>query len=275
MNLVLLCKIHNHAKVIDILAAFNEEGLRMHGIVALAAPRSAFSFHHAVRKIYERLTRHTKGSAENSPAAELSSLALNGKGALTTIMNGQEPEVHGKPLLTLKAYARQYQIPVNVVKNLNSSKCTKALQDFQTEVLVLGGVPIMREQVLAIPQRGTLNVHMGWLPEMRGMNVAEWSILLHRPVAVSVHLVDTGVDTGAILHREKFETGHCRSLAEMRKQLSAFQHRVLARATRLFLEQSLHTMPQKSEDGKQYYTMHPRLRALVEKKLCAQHGNPA
>ena len=284
MNLVLLCKNHNHAKVVDLLMAFQEEGLRMRGIVALASPRVFPSIKVMARKLHERscLRRHSARRAQELrhgvlPELEFS-LSHNGGESPAQEKGGEKLPARGKtagpPAATIAAHARQHQIALTVVNDLNGPSCAQALRALEPGLMILGGVPIVREPILAIPQIGTLNVHMGWLPDMRGMNVAEWSIYRDVPVAVSVHFVDAGVDTGAILHRERCDVSFRRGLEEMRVQLSAFQHRVLARAARLLLEGRLQAIPQKPEQGKQYYAMHPRLRALVENKLRAGYGNP-
>jgi methionyl-tRNA formyltransferase len=137
----------------------------------------------------------------------------------------------------------------------------------QTDILLLGGVPIIRANVLAAPKLCTLNVHMGLLPKFRGVNVAEWSIFCGAPVGVTVHQVDPGVDTGAILYREEIDVSGCTNIEAMRAKVSAAQHRVLAKCTRLLADKQLAPQPQKREDGKQYYAMHEKLRKIVDKKL--------
>lgn len=281
MNLVLLCKRHNHAKAVDLLTAFKDEGLPVRGVIALAAPRRSISLTGAIRKMHERVCRPSAGAQQpqsqpNTPPHRWAQRPAANGNAFTLAQNNfaalaADQKLAGAPPVTLADHARRHRIPLRTVRDLNGTECEQAVRELQTGLLILGGVPIVRQNILAIPQAGTLNVHMGWLPDMRGMNVAEWSILLNKPVAVSVHFVDAGVDTGAILYREKFDTSAYRNLAGLRQQLSLFQHRVLAHAARLLLEQRLQPIPQKPEAGKQYYLMHPRLRALAEKKL---QGSP-
>lgn len=66
------------------------------------------------------------------------------------------------------------------------------------DIVILGGAPLLRGEILAIPRLGTLNAHPGLLPRYRGIDVVAWAILNGDPVGVSVHLVDAGIDTGAI-----------------------------------------------------------------------------
>jgi methionyl-tRNA formyltransferase len=86
-------------------------------------------------------------------------------------------------------------------------------------------------------------------------------------VGVTVHLVDAGVDTGAILYREEIEVSDCSTLEAMRKKLSTMQHRILAKCTRRLIENQIVPEPQPPSEGKQYYVMHAKLKKVVAKRL--------
>ena len=81
------------------------------------------------------------------------------------------------------------------------------LREIAPDAILLAGADIVPPAVLEIPKLGTINGHYGLLPRYRGMNVTEWSIYHDDPVGVSVHLVDSGIDTGPIVARS-----HCRSM---------------------------------------------------------------
>ncbi len=49
-----------------------------------------------------------------------------------------------------------------------------------------------------MPKIGVLNAHGGILPEYRGMNVMEWSLLQGDQIGVTVHFIDSKIDTGQI-----------------------------------------------------------------------------
>ncbi len=268
MNLVLLCKRHNHRKVLEILAALRAQNLPVRGIVALERREARPSCSAIVRKIYYR--RQVRNTPQKPAGLPL--FAANGKLHLESARNGESPVA--QPSLqscdTYKSvveYARAHRISLIAVADLNGAECVAALQKFQTDLLLLGGTPIIRAHVLAVPKVGTLNVHMAWLPGIRGMNVAEWSVYCNAPVAVTVHFVDAGVDTGAVLYRERVDISDCRSIAALRQKLSTQQHVTLARAARLFIDKKIEPQAQSKASGKQYYIMHERLRQVVERKL--------
>jgi methionyl-tRNA formyltransferase len=61
---------------------------------------------------------------------------------------------------------------------------------------------IIREDLLRLFPRGIANLHPSLLPEGRGCHPNAWAIARQRPMGVTFHLVDAGVDTGPILAQE-------------------------------------------------------------------------
>ena len=65
---------------------------------------------------------------------------------------------------------------------------------------------ILPPAVLAVPRHGAINFHDGPLPEMAGLNTPIWALLTgRRSHAVSWHVMDAEVDTGAVLVRQAFD----------------------------------------------------------------------
>jgi folate-dependent phosphoribosylglycinamide formyltransferase PurN len=274
MNLVILCKSWNHKKVLEILEALREQELRVRGIVTLAASPKRPTFSEIIRKTHERGVAQTIARFFSNHRDHHD--RMNGfiavKGVDPTVgIHSQNGRLHfdneSPPHQTIAEYAQQQQIEMTVVQDLNSEACAAALRRMNTDILLLGGAPIIRANILAVPKICTLNVHMALLPEFRGMNVAEWSIFSGAPVGVTVHQVDPGVDTGAILYREEIDVSDCSSIAALRKKVSRQQHLVLAKCTRLLIEKKLTPAPQNKTAGKQYYLMHEKLKKVVEHKL--------
>lgn len=58
---------------------------------------------------------------------------------------------------------------------------------------------ILCPDLLAVPARGTFNIHGALLPYYRGANVTEWALINEeRTSGVTMHVVDAGIDTGPI-----------------------------------------------------------------------------
>jgi len=58
---------------------------------------------------------------------------------------------------------------------------------------------ILPESVIAQAERGFLNTHPSYLPWNRGKNYNFWALVEGTPFGVTLHMVDKGIDTGAIV----------------------------------------------------------------------------
>lgn len=268
MNIVILCKNHNHRKVLDIAYALAEFNLPIRGFIALDTRNQPRTARYIVRRLYEEYLKMVRGRGiaalrRGRPPSVPHQLSMAAKPPRTP--NGQDSRSRAN--LTIQGYALRHHIAYEEVKDLNSPQTAEMLRKLAPDLVLLGGVPIIRPHILAIPLRGTLNVHMGLLPAFRGKNVAEWSVFTGQQVGITVHFVDPGVDTGNILYREPIEVDDCADIAAMRAKIRKIQHRALAKCAMLLLANQLQPLPQEAAAGKQYYVMHPRLRAIVERRL--------
>jgi methionyl-tRNA formyltransferase len=157
--------------------------------------------------------------------------------------------------------------PVYVVASHNSGACIELVRSLQPDVLILRGCGIIKWPILEIPKLGTLNPHYAVLPAYRGVDVTEWAALHGDPVAVSVHFVAEGVDTGAVLASRRITIEPGDTLGRLREKSAAL-------AVDLFLEvldrlAAGTSVPrtQPVTEGKQYFSMHPRLRHLANERL--------
>lgn len=85
-------------------------------------------------------------------------------------------------------------------KNLN------ALKKMKLDLAILAWWPyILREELIGIPRIGCLNFHPSYLPHNRGKDPNFWAIVEDMPFGVSLHFVDTGVDSGDIAFQSVIE----------------------------------------------------------------------
>jgi methionyl-tRNA formyltransferase len=86
------------------------------------------------------------------------------------------------------------------VSSVNSSECIAALQGMQPDVIVVNGTRIIAKKVLTCVPCPFINTHAGITPLYRGVHGGYWALTQNDQLncGVSVHLVDPGIDTGAI-----------------------------------------------------------------------------
>ncbi len=85
--------------------------------------------------------------------------------------------------------------------SVNDSSCIQLLQQIQPDIVVVNGTRIISKKVLQCTKAVFINMHVGITPWYRGSHGGYWA-LYNNDVAnfgTTIHLVDAGVDTGAVL----------------------------------------------------------------------------
>jgi len=89
---------------------------------------------------------------------------------------------------------------------LTTKEQLQCIEDLQPDYIVSCGYRhIVPQSVLEIPAEGCLNLHPSFLPFNRGANPNVWSIVDDTPAGVTLHYMDSGVDTGDIIAQQRVE----------------------------------------------------------------------
>jgi methionyl-tRNA formyltransferase len=94
------------------------------------------------------------------------------------------------------------------VPDINAPATVELLRTVSSSCGVLSGTSVVRSPILErFPT--WLNIHCGITPRYRGVHGAFWAVYEGRPdlAGVTVHQVDAGIDTGAIVAQELIEVG--------------------------------------------------------------------
>jgi folate-dependent phosphoribosylglycinamide formyltransferase PurN len=211
-------------------------------------------------------------------------LTRDGPGAIFLAMrrrvgNGHNRPAAGSPLpasppeASWRALCAHLGIPVHEVASVNDPQAVSLVRNLQPDFAIHAGAGLLRKEILAVPRFGTLNAHMGLLPQFRGMNVAEWSALLGHPTGVTVHFIDPGIDTGPIIARRNVDTRGCRSISDLRTIIDNAQVELLGEVVQLICnspERPLSARVQSAGDGRQYFRMHHELKSILEERLAGR-----
>jgi folate-dependent phosphoribosylglycinamide formyltransferase PurN len=120
-----------------------------------------------------------------------------------------------RPLLSraargrLEEIARQHRldetpIPADLltsVASVNSDETIAAIKAAAPKVIVVNGTRIIARRVLEASSATFLNTHAGITPRYRGAHGGYWALLGNdrEHCGVTIHVVDPGIDTGAIV----------------------------------------------------------------------------
>ena len=112
-----------------------------------------------------------------------------------------------KRQLTSSEIAHKYGIKIHDSANINSQETIDFLKEQNPELMISAYFPqILKDQALAIPRKGVLNIHPGHIPQYKGAMAYFWAVKNNSPKAgVSVHWMDQGIDTGPLLARKSFK----------------------------------------------------------------------
>jgi folate-dependent phosphoribosylglycinamide formyltransferase PurN len=164
---------------------------------------------------------------------------------------------------------RERGIPIWILQSVNTPEAVRIISSLRPDLAVNVGGGILRKPVLDAPKFGTLNAHMGLLPFYRGMNVAEWAALNSDPVGCTVHCVDTGIDTGAIIATRSVDRRTAASVSELRGLVDRAQIRLLSEVLEwIFSSQTMPAVRMQTVDGGvQFFGMCDELKCFLENML--------
>jgi methionyl-tRNA formyltransferase len=170
---------------------------------------------------------------------------------------------------SLREVVALYGFPIAVCSDQNAPDSIAQLKEWSPDLIIFTGGNILRKQLLDVPRLGVLNVHLGLLPEIRGMSSPEWSLLKHVPVGVTIHYMDAGIDTGPILQRCEFpDAARCDSLSDLRNRLIAFGVEKAGGVVAGLDSGTISATPQPGKDeDHQFFVMHERLQAQAAERL--------
>jgi methionyl-tRNA formyltransferase len=172
--------------------------------------------------------------------------------------------------------ASTYGFPVVTCSDQNSPRAVAQLEQWSPDLAIFTGGNILRDQVLKVPRLGILNSHLALLPEIRGMSSPEWSLLCGVPLGITIHFMDSGLDTGPILLWREFAGAEgCDSLADLRNKMIAEGIELIAEAVAGLDRGTISAVPQADrEKDRQFFVMHERLKAVATRRLKEGRLNP-
>jgi methionyl-tRNA formyltransferase len=181
---------------------------------------------------------------------------------------------------SLKEIVVQNHIPYLVVNDLNDFKSESFIKQLSPDLIAFTGGGLVRDNILSIPKIGVLNCHTGILPQYRGMDVVEWTAAEGNIEKVgfgaTLHLMDKGVDSGPIVLKRTIDLLPHDRFGSIREHLEVVMVELMIEGIAILKDRALQPQAQDAAAGRQYYVMHPRVKAFAEAQLAAQleRGNP-
>jgi methionyl-tRNA formyltransferase len=137
---------------------------------------------------------------------EESSLAVKSRNTILRDLELKEGIVHDFEKLGVKHI---------IVANHNEQEVELVFRRHQIELVILGDCRILKRRVFGIPQFGTINIHPGYLPIVRGNNPYIWALIQNLPQGCTAHFIDDEIDTGDVIVRKNIFLKNITSYKEL------------------------------------------------------------
>ncbi|MEQ1696081.1 MAG: formyltransferase family protein [Hyphomicrobiaceae bacterium] len=183
-----------------------------------------------------------------------------------------------KPQSTsVRSLARRNHIPVIAVAEFDQS--ISRLRALSPQLAIFTGGGLIKKPVIDVFERGILNIHMGALPQYKGMDVVQAPILdgSFEFVGLTGHFMTAELDAGPVLSWFNVDAQFYSSLTALRNELSAVTP-LIAIDTALGIFSGRLPLNAQPGVGRQYYFIHQRLDAVIEtvlsKRAAARANQP-
>ena len=88
----------------------------------------------------------------------------------------------------------------SIASDLHCPDVLARVAAFDADLGISIGAPILRPSLFRLPRRGTINLHLGKVPDYRGAPPGFWELVHNAPsIGATVHWMDEGLDTGAVI----------------------------------------------------------------------------
>ena len=194
---------------------------------------------------------------------EESALAASSLAFFEREMPGQHPPAMAE-LLRGRAVVRI------AVANLNGADAAAALRLCAPDLVVLGDTRIIGPELRGIPPRGTINVHPGWLPDVRGNNPYIWALVHDLPLGCSAHYIDESIDTGPLLARRRIHVDGPMPFSELLREINRVSAELIVEVVRAHRDGPVRSQPQ--HGASTTFTKAPQdAREIAKRKLAEGH----
>ncbi|MBN8981882.1 MAG: hypothetical protein J0I29_11500 [Rhizobiales bacterium] len=144
-------------------------------------------------------------------------------------------------------------------KSAEFSAFLAELESFNPDLILINSYSmILSPDVLSIPRGSTINVHGALLPQYRGANVTEWALINEEyQSGVTMHRVDAGIDTGAIVDQESVPLRFEDTWIDARARINRATDVLLKKRMPLVLAGQIDAKPQDESQAHHWHRRRP------------------
>ncbi len=166
----------------------------------------------------------------------------------------------------------RHGIPYRITSDFHAADSLQFISDSNCALVAFTGGGLIRQPLMAVAGLGVLNCHMGILPKYRGMDCTYWCSLNRDRdnIGFTLHLMDTGVDTGPIFRTHHVDTSRMQTVEQAVFEIEYQMAPAMADAIGRIVRGEATFTQQQVADGRQYFTLSPECLSLSRRLFNGQ-----
>lgn len=147
--------------------------------------------------------------------------------------------------------AHAHGIPFQKFQKIGASKHTETIAALNPDyIFVVGLSQIVGEPILKAAKKGVVGLHPTPLPKYRGRAAMVWQMLLgEKESAISLFLIDAGMDSGPILGQEPYIIGENDYAEDLERRCLTALHALCRRILPQLRDGTIQPIPQQEENS--------------------------
>jgi folate-dependent phosphoribosylglycinamide formyltransferase PurN len=143
--------------------------------------------------------------------------------------------------------------------SINSKACIDLLKSLDPDLVIVNGTRIISKKVLECIDAPFINTHTGITPKYRGVHGGYWSLINKdkENCGVTVHLVDSGIDTGAVLYQTNIQVNKSDNFSTYPYIQTGEGIQLIKKAINDFMNGNLQSQPSQTTESFLWY--HPTI----------------
>jgi hypothetical protein len=143
---------------------------------------------------------------------QLGFVHVAGQLAFMAFQKLQQKAMHGRITSIMRSHGLSADWPANVdivrVPSVNGPECLSRIRESSPKVVLVVGTRLIAREVLEAARVPFINYHAGITPKYRGTHGGYWANAQcdSDNCGVTIHLVDEGIDTGAVLYQSRIKS---------------------------------------------------------------------
>lgn len=153
----------------------------------------------------------------------------------------------------------KHDIPYKFTSDFHALDSLQFIEDSNCALTAFTGGGLVRQSLISKAGIGVLNCHMGILPKYRGMDCTYWCSLNHdhNNIGFTVHLMDSGVDTGPILETHHVDVSKLQTVDQAVFEIEYRMAPAMVDGVKKIIRGDATFTFQDVESGRQYFTLSP------------------